>query len=144
MGEQNMARWHGRGGLNSWAMATLGQVGDMEREHLLPGATQESLQVCTAEEWQEWSVVAQRRKAAWNNPEPGWEKLEDGGGETLVDFLDLHDRQLHSSGRLRTEGLNVIPEIIIAGVKGEYSAVQSVDRRILASLDTRQYIAKEN
>lgn len=62
----------------------------------------------------------------------------------MVDLLDLHDQQLHSSGRLRTDGLNVIPAIIIARGKGEYLAAQSVDRRILASLDTRHYVANEN
>lgn len=62
----------------------------------------------------------------------------------MVDLLGPHDQQLHSSGSLRTEGLNVIPEIIKVRAKGEFLAAQSVDRRILASLDTRQYDAKEN
>lgn len=62
----------------------------------------------------------------------------------MVDLLDPHEQQLHSSGRLRTEGLNVIPEIIKVRAKGEYLAAQSDDRRVLASLDSRQYVAKEN
>lgn len=62
----------------------------------------------------------------------------------MVGLLDPHDQQLHSSGRLRRESLNVIPEIMTARAKGEYLAAQSVDRRILASFDTRQYVANKN
>lgn len=37
----------------------------------------------------------------------------------------------------------MIPEIIIAKLQ-ENTSLHSVDRRILASLDTRQFVAKEN
>lgn len=67
-----------------------------------------------------------------------------GEGRLWLIYWVHMTQQLHSSGRLRTEGLNVIPEIIKVRAKGEYLAAQSVDRRVLASLNTRQCVAKEN
>lgn len=62
-----------------------------------------------------------------------------------MDLLDPQHWQLLGAGKLRTEALNVIPELIVAQAEGECLAAQRVlTEEFWLPLVTRQYVTKEN
>ena len=77
----------------------------------------------SGESGQQWSREERWLEISQKQAEGSWTM---GEGRPLVDLPDPHDRQLLGTGRLGTEALNVIPEIIMAQSVRECLAAQRV------------------